>query len=144
FTYSSSSTDPFTYDFSTYLTNPSNTSWIIDGQNQGSGNNFSYTFQQTGMHQVCLINKDGCHSCINICIAENKILDDKPENSKKNLSGQSTTALDNSQSPEINITPNPTKNRWKIDLKSGNKEVVYIKLFNLKGQIMKTFNEPIK
>lgn len=142
FTYCSSSNNPFGYTFNALGTG-GDYYWIIDGAMAGTSPNLNYQFPGPGTYEVCLNvrQKTGeCKRCINLCLAENEIIDKesikmKTTNGGEEMPGQinSLPAGDMEVFGIRSVNPNPTDKSWKITVNSISEGEAEISLYDIKG-----------
>src|SRR5699024_1926171 len=93
-----------------------------------------------------------CKTCIILCISKNRVQNDSIYTPKTTTNYSNVTrpekdaSLDmNMMTPEnVSISPNPSQNGWKVNLKTLSKGGVSVKLFDLNGKTLRTDQKQVE
>lgn len=131
FSYSVNSNNPNTYSFVASNANASIYKWEINNAIVGTSATLNYQFPTGGNYHVCLdlgTKENPCNECIDMCVTGS------PSSILPIHSGQQ----------KLNISPNPSKTGWNIQVDAVSKTDALILVTDATGKVVHTLNQQLR
>ena len=150
FSYCSSTSDPYTFDFSANA--PGLNQWLVDGTPVGAGPVLSYSFPGPGSYTVCQQIYDQkqnpeCEYCVKICVDDNgkQTAQKQVQSAGKagNVLKMGSLPIGDKEALQINsVSPNPTSSGWNVAIyaNAANSGKANITLYDLSGKVISQQN----
>lgn len=149
FTYCVSSDDPYNVSFDANAPGMFSYDWYIDGNYEGSGATFNYTFAGSGTYEVCMYTngKPGeCQKCVRLCLDENEagmpaarevVNDPVSTTSSTKWAPIKGDMVHLRWTNDMEIGPNPTTTGWTAAFNAEQDGEGNLLIYDMKNQIVK-------